>query len=410
MFYFRNKGTLPLLAITTLGISVKESEGAIGRFGTGLKYCIAGALRLGQEISIETGGKSYYFFSEPTEVRGKTFNLVKMQEVTAHHHGQVVRDLGFTTELGKHWQPWMYLRELYSNMRDEGGTFGWIEHASEPPPPLGPNETRIMCAGPLFNQVFKAQGEWLLSEYRRPVIEHPGCDLYEPASGKRGGSIFYQRILIGQFDKPALFDINIKGDFDGLTEDRTIVATYYANYRYKAAILEAGNEQHWQRFFTVDSNWQDGDVTLHSGDFHTAEGARRWLEEAHTHGKKLNQASEAVAKVLFRPKDDDLKFELSPTELEKFKRALSFLQKLGFNESVSWSFVDPRNPSLFGYVRNEQIYICKAAFERGTQFLVQVMIEEYLHKIKGVDDFTRELQDILFARLVSLGEELHGVL
>src|SRR5690348_10135513 len=81
MFYFRNPGTLPLLAITTLGISAKESDNPIGRFGTGLKYVIAGALRLRQELSIETGGKTYYFSSVQEEVRGKIFNLVQMTEI-----------------------------------------------------------------------------------------------------------------------------------------------------------------------------------------------------------------------------------------------------------------------------------------------------------------------------------------
>ena len=46
MISFITPTALPIEAATTMGVSVKETDGAIGKFGTGLKYAIAGVLLL----------------------------------------------------------------------------------------------------------------------------------------------------------------------------------------------------------------------------------------------------------------------------------------------------------------------------------------------------------------------------
>ena len=52
MITFHSPTILPIEAATTMGVSVKESDNAIGKFGTGLKYAIAGVLRLGGTIAM----------------------------------------------------------------------------------------------------------------------------------------------------------------------------------------------------------------------------------------------------------------------------------------------------------------------------------------------------------------------
>lgn len=47
MIIFRNAGTIDPKSITTFGVSSKENPGAIGFFGTGLKYALAILLRHG---------------------------------------------------------------------------------------------------------------------------------------------------------------------------------------------------------------------------------------------------------------------------------------------------------------------------------------------------------------------------
>jgi hypothetical protein len=56
---FSNPGTLELDFVKLMGVSVKESADPIGFFGTGLKYAMATALRLGGEMTIFTNGQRY---------------------------------------------------------------------------------------------------------------------------------------------------------------------------------------------------------------------------------------------------------------------------------------------------------------------------------------------------------------
>src|SRR5438874_563649 len=101
---FTNPGTLEIELVKLLGVSVKEGTDPIGFFGTGLKYAMATALRLGGRMIIITGGETYEVGGKPIRLRDKEFVQVTL-------NGE---ELGFTTELGKQWEPWMVVRELYS--------------------------------------------------------------------------------------------------------------------------------------------------------------------------------------------------------------------------------------------------------------------------------------------------------
>src|SRR5690606_21178629 len=99
-----------------LGINVKDGDNPIGHFGTGLKIAIASILRMGGAITIYRGMDRYEFDTIGVVVRGKGFDLVGLSI-----NGAEQTELGFTTELGKNWEPWMVMRELESNCRDEAG-------------------------------------------------------------------------------------------------------------------------------------------------------------------------------------------------------------------------------------------------------------------------------------------------
>src|SRR5579863_6415046 len=106
---FSNPGVLDMNLVKLLGVSVKESESPIGFFGTGLKYAMAVALRIGGSMTIFVDGAKYEVNGRKVTLRDKEFTQVMLND----------EPLGFTTELGKQWEPWMVVRELYSNALDE---------------------------------------------------------------------------------------------------------------------------------------------------------------------------------------------------------------------------------------------------------------------------------------------------
>jgi hypothetical protein len=119
MITFITPTALPIEAATTMGVSVKDGD-AIGKFGTGLKYAIAGILRLGGSIVAHIDGERHEFDARSASIRGREFRIV-------HHNGV---PCGFTTELGKHWEPWQLFRELASNTLDEHGS--WTREETSP--------------------------------------------------------------------------------------------------------------------------------------------------------------------------------------------------------------------------------------------------------------------------------------
>ena len=93
---FSNPGEIDPRMWATFGVSVKESAGAIGQFGTGLKYAIAVLMREGRSLEIVSKGNRYVFGVKQTDIRGKDF-----MQITCNSEM-----LPFTTHLGAKWELW----------------------------------------------------------------------------------------------------------------------------------------------------------------------------------------------------------------------------------------------------------------------------------------------------------------
>ena len=109
--YFCNLEPIDLNAIAIKGVSVKIGDNPIGYFGTGLKFAIATLLRSGHKVTLYRDGAVIPFSAETETVRGEEFQRVLMG----------AERLGFTTQLGRNWEPWQAYRELSCNCMDEKG-------------------------------------------------------------------------------------------------------------------------------------------------------------------------------------------------------------------------------------------------------------------------------------------------
>lgn len=229
MIIFSNPGELDLRLITTFGASLKNTKSPIGQFGTGLKYAIAGLLREGQEVEIYVGAKEVSFRADSQQIRGRTVSIVQMFD------GAWI-DCGFTTELGAHWEPWMFYRELYSNMLDEGGELS--EEAAQPLP--GPGTTKIIVRGPLLEEVHDRHEDYFVSTEALWTL--PGVLEVHPASPSL---ITLKGIRMADklaSAKNAAFTYNLLGDHT-LTEDRTLKNEYHARAEIAQALLQCKDEE-----------------------------------------------------------------------------------------------------------------------------------------------------------------------
>lgn len=206
MIVFENSGEIDPRLISLIGVNVKERSNPVGYFGTGLKYAVACLARWGESLTVQSGAAEFTFCTEEQRIRGQTFGVIVMRSAIDH------LQLGFTTDLGKRWEPWMVYRELWCNAHDEPDTRVYV--APKMPAPTA-GITRVIASGPKIERAHDNRNDFLL-EPRAPLHVLPGLEIYE-GEGKR---IFYRGVAVQTPDKPSLYTYNITEQLY-LTEDRT---------------------------------------------------------------------------------------------------------------------------------------------------------------------------------------------
>lgn len=384
---FVNDGLIDPLAIATFGVSAKVTDNPIGFFGTGLKYAIAVLLRHGHEITIWRGTERLDFAVAEHESRGKTFGIVTM-------NGQ---PLGFTTDLGKQWEMWQALRELWCNCVDENGAaFDGIVYSPEE------GKTGIVVRGAEFAKAFKSRSEYILST--QPIHVLHGVEIH-PGQSR---TIFYRGIAVGRLpeNKTPLHTYNITRAI-ALTEDRTV--------RYPYQIDEAV-AQAYQRTDDVDlieSAIRAPEGTLERQidyDFHGIKPSEAFVETVNrvsrTHSRDMNRSaiSHAASHTPMPPIRD---YTLTPIEREQFREAKTFLLAMGYDiEAYPVRFVEKLGTGVLGTASGGEIVISRDAFVAGTKQLAITLLEEFIHLKHGVDDETRAMQEVILHELVTIGEKL----
>ena len=202
---FRTPGLASLEALTTLGVSVKETSNPIGFFGTGFKYALAWCLRNGHEVSVHWSNRTTCRFSTQEKlIRGQTVKLILADGVP----------LGFTTALGPTWEAWQAYRELHSNTLDESGEI--LEGRPEGAWTGRPQETIIQVSGDEFARAYDERGKIFLAPANLLESNSLGA-VYSGSSKHR----FYRGVRAGDLPQTSLLTWNRTSETK-LTEDRTI--------------------------------------------------------------------------------------------------------------------------------------------------------------------------------------------
>jgi len=390
MLYFYNESELPIEAAITMGISVKESDDPIGKFGTGLKYSIAGILRLNGTIEIQVKGNPYVFGTESCTVRDRGFNIITC-------NGQ---RCGFTTEFGKHWEPWQLFRELASNTLDEGGNWGCKK-------PIKEAETLICVECPEVEEA-ALTGDVFLPKSKQLIASTNGAQIYANPSRY----FYYKGIRAGSFGAEAPVTVNV---LEGsLSEDR------------KLDIYKVRSEIGWA--FRTATQW-DEDLILSA--ISTNAPRSFWVEmlvqpdELPLDMMEFIRARKKFVKNdIFRRliRDYERKHnerELTEVGLEKLDASLPSLleEAAAMAETLG---IDPIPKDKIKFTRDlydEQLAITlmdtrevwfstKLILSGEDQFLAGY-IEEALHAMTGVHDCTRAMQNILFSMLVRCGQKIN---
>jgi len=221
----------------------RDCPDKIGQFDSGLKYAIALCLRNNVHISIQTkkdGVITYYeFYSFIKECEtGKSKELIGIRKFVGNNGPEFI-ETGFAKALGFNWEPWMILRELYSNMLDEGGAFLNANGL------LGPEEggtliTLYYHESESFGEVVRNMSDYILPEEVECFqISHNVSAIKNSNTSKT--RIYKNRILVYEVDRESEYNYNIS--FGDLDERRILHAPQSVEHEIFEAICNTSNEE-----------------------------------------------------------------------------------------------------------------------------------------------------------------------
>lgn len=394
---FSTPGLIDITAAVTFGVNVKETDNPIGYFGTGMKYAIAVILRNGGRIELIRGRERYSFETYLQAVRGKEFGIVHLR-----HPNGTVQPLGFTTELGKTWEPWMALRELYCNTKDEGGSMTHLEM------PVLDNHTLITVSNfPAFCKAYEQRRDFFLDD-DGPVITENHILEIRPGPTK---SVFFKGIRVHDLTSNAMFVYNFTDKNSvTLTEDRTIKNTFMAIYCHiPTAIITSSDRELIERVVTAENGTFEGsmdyDAAGRPGDTFMSVVADLYYHQR----KSINEnALKKYKRHVTLPPPKEV--ELDTLDRVRFQRAKDFCNRLGYPvHEYPILVVDTLGEGVLAEAIREgnyRILLTKQLFTQGTKLVAQALIEEWIHLKHGFDDETRAMQTFLFEQITSLGERL----
>jgi len=248
MIIFETPTLLDLRSLTVMGLSAKpDSHNPIGMFGTGLKYSVASILRMGGEITICVGQEEYFFRLEDAEFRGQDYQQIVMLQkpMFTGFDAKIVQTLPYTTAYGRNWKPWMVVRELESNTRDEAGRSFVADDAAGGELGL----TRIQVKHPEIEAAYLSLGDIFLERAHR---EGSGVQIL-PGEGKY---LYWRGLRVHELTHPSLKTYNIL-DHVQLTEDRTLDGEWRVHEVIADAIIKLDDVDLIRELITVDDKvWE----------------------------------------------------------------------------------------------------------------------------------------------------------
>lgn len=388
MLTFITPTALPIEAATTMGVSVKEDD-AIGKFGTGLKYAIAGILRLSGTITAFIDGERHDFTAKESDIRGKTFRIV-------HHNGI---PCGFTTELGKHWEPWQLFRELASNTMDEGGRWTRDNAGSD----AGRTVIQVKCREVEDSE----RGESVFLGERRALVESSlGATIYEGSSRH----YYFRGIRAGSFPFAAPVTVDVHNG--ALSEDRLLdFSTVQTELAWAFRTATKWDES---LLLSIIPRCESGDFWVESiNQYQLGKGLPAAMLEYLAQRPKfvkhpafaaaLHAHMKAGGKGRWEPVPMNARHDALIVEGERLCEAIGvdpiprervrFTRDLG-DGTLAVTCMDTR----------EVWFSTKLAMLGRDEFMAGY-VEEAMHAMTGYHDCTRELQNALLALVVGLGSQ-----
>lgn len=389
-----NPGEVDIAAFTLTGASVKQTE-AIGFFGSGTKYAIATLLREGVKFHVFSGENEIRFSTKTVDFRGEAFDQIFIND----------EPTSFTTRTGPKWQQRDAVREFVSNALDEGCKT-----------PV--SESRNVSGAAGFTRIFLEMTDEIQFMWQHWGAYFTDQTVEVVPALNASGSLFRRGVWISDdTDKELLFNYNFREI--SLPESRKI-ATASAVYVMAEAMAKGGVEVWAHLLANHEVNaleWRALDIsawrvswTAFASYFHQnydCVGALsqrnklkfkrplRILWVSDSRYATLTQINLTAASALA---EEVLPYEIalpSYEQKEQLQAEITLLQRCGIeypsNVMIKFGKLSLDAFGLFDK-KNNCVVISEKCDSSGNNLIRKVLLEEWTHAAKGVDDHTVEQQ------------------
>jgi hypothetical protein len=396
--YFYTPTTLDEAFIFTMGASVKKTKSPIGFFGTGLKYAIAVTLRHKGSITIQTNEAHYSFNTYTQNLRGDDHTMINCFKRTKTDE-QAMR-CPMTVEYGKNWEPWMVMRELWSNTVDENGIIWDRESLVETD--LHEEWTLITVDCEEVYDAWQAKGMYLLdTKTRKPLYE---TNMLQVFSGK-SNSLFYRGICVADVKTAFTYNFLSLGH-NSLSENRTVDRS---NVRSSIAyaMTQCTDEIILDRYFEAACNLNSYESGMSFNYWSFVKETTQEYADAAVAAAKNNvlTAPTALKEAVWEyKKNHDTESLYKPVPLNKTMKdrldiVLSQLESFGFdlhNYKIYCTKDMPRDQYAAAFSKTGTIVLninTTLAHDNWRKQTTMSLIEEYIHLAHSVRDETRAMQE-----------------
>lgn len=411
-----NKGILDPKALSLVGASTKrEDEKTIGQFGSGNKFALAYLLRNDYETSIYAGKDEIPVKLIEEKFRDKPFKVLNIAG----------NDTSITTEMGKDWELWQAIREIYCNALDEGEASIELTNKVEPEE----DETHFYIKADDEVREFVSNFSSYFSETKRVLFECKYGKILEKDHEEKA-CIYRKGVKCFITKKKSAYDY----DFNSIEINESRIVEYNWHIPEKLwkilkqcddreiilKILKASGHDDY-----IESELGDNIASIYSSNmsdgfknvvkstnlapkeyagmlpeedqlnhimipYKVFKQVQEHLDEENTH-RKFNITNNALYREI----------EMKPLWEQTLRQVYDFLDEVGYNIPYDVKAVKFNKKNTLGSIKGEQILIADVCFERGMNEVLNTMIEEYIHIKHGVQDETRGMQAAIISEFIT---------
>lgn len=422
-----SKGLIDPRAFTLVGGSTKRDDSSkIGFFGSGLKYSLAFLLRNNIEFKVFADYREILFSKEKENFRDKTFDVIAV-------NGKV-SDL--TTEMGMDWEHWFVLREIYCNAIDEGESDISIVNENHCVP-IEDKTVFYILVDDKFKEIINNWGNYF-SEKREDILYYD-LDENKIFNPLNNSLIIYRKGIRCFYSDKQKSVFNYDLSFAKINESRVIISEFDTKWNLRiylqrikdkkiiGQLLNTINEN-WERSF----NWEYGSdysdtwlEVLNGKSLVPYESAGFWsdiikespesyliLPSSMCEGlkQKFTNKIKIVGDVEGTQTNGEFRIIENLTKKQDYllNESLEFLKNANYEIKNPIKIVEFVTIKTLGRAKDGNILLSVKLFDLGKKEIVATIIEEQEHIITGYPDETREFQNHLFNKIVSLMEDLTG--